>query len=319
MSTGGSLTLAWALTGAASASTFLGALVAIVLSTRGHGEAPPKALLAASLAAAGGLMLFVAVVELPGKAMDAFLTAGYDEATARILAYSAFFGGAVLSAALNWTSHMVCAHRACGGGGSPAGEVASTMAAGHQHHVDVHVHGPAGAGAHDVPSQGEPGAKPPQLLVSGVQTTLAICLHNFPEGLATFLAALASGRSGAAIALGVILHNIPEGFAVAVPVYAGSLSKAKALSLAGLAGLSELSGGVMAFALSAAASSRGDEGGGPGGAFMGVLFGMVNGIVVMLVVLDFIPTAYEHDAHRKVVPAAFLLGMGLIAITLAFE
>ena len=61
----------------------------------------------------------------------------------------------------------------------------------------------------------------------GLLTGLAIGLHNFPEGLATFVAALADSKLGIALALAIAVHNIPEGICVAMPVYYATGSKWK--------------------------------------------------------------------------------------------
>lgn len=55
----------------------------------------------------------------------------------------------------------------------------------------------------------------------GVFTALALCLHNIPEGVATFTGALSSKKLGASVAVAIGIHNIPEGFAVSVPLYFG--------------------------------------------------------------------------------------------------
>lgn len=48
------------------------------------------------------------------------------------------------------------------------------------------------------------------IIFSGLLSGLAIALHNFPEGLATYVAAIADPASGLAIAVAIALHNIPE-------------------------------------------------------------------------------------------------------------
>lgn len=57
------------------------------------------------------------------------------------------------------------------------------------------------------------------LLKMGSFTALAIAIHNFPEGIATFTAALQDPGLGVAITVAIAIHNIPEGIAVAVPIY----------------------------------------------------------------------------------------------------
>src|SRR5690606_12487410 len=82
------------------------------------------------------------------------------------------------------------------------------------------------------------GLKDPTLLKMGAFTALAIGIHNFPEGIATFTAALQDPALGVAIAIAIAIHNIPEGIAVAVPVYFATGSRIKAFKLSLLSGLS---------------------------------------------------------------------------------
>ncbi len=64
---------------------------------------------------------------------------------------------------------------------------------------------------------------------TAILLTLGISLHNFPEGIATFVTASSNLELGFGIALAVALHNIPEGLAVAGPVYAATGSKRTAI------------------------------------------------------------------------------------------
>jgi len=59
----------------------------------------------------------------------------------------------------------------------------------------------------------------PSLMRTGVFTALAIAIHNFPEGLVTFLGALVDPFFGISIAVAVAIHNIPEGISVSVPIF----------------------------------------------------------------------------------------------------
>jgi len=81
----------------------------------------------------------------------------------------------------------------------------------------------------------------------GVLAALAIIIHNFPEGLATFTAALSDPSLGLAIAIAIAIHNIPEGIAVAVPFYYATGNRKKAFLLSFLSGLSEPVGAVIGF------------------------------------------------------------------------
>merc|ERR1712072_176356 len=73
----------------------------------------------------------------------------------------------------------------------------------------------------------------------GLMTALAIGIHNFPEGLATFVATLHDPNVGAALAVAIGIHNIPEGLCVSIPIYYSTGSRTKALAWALLSGISE--------------------------------------------------------------------------------
>ena len=81
----------------------------------------------------------------------------------------------------------------------------------------------------------------------GLFTALAIGIHNFPEGLATFLAALHDPGLGVAIAVAIALHNIPEGISVSVPIFYATGNRRKAFLYSLLSGLAEPVGAVIAY------------------------------------------------------------------------
>ena len=83
----------------------------------------------------------------------------------------------------------------------------------------------------------------------GLFTALAIAIHNFPEGLATFLASLQDPTLGVAIAVAVALHNIPEGISVSVPIFYASGNRKKAFFYSLLSGLAEPLGAGIAYLL----------------------------------------------------------------------
>ena len=74
-----------------------------------------------------------------------------------------------------------------------------------------------------------------KLMRMGLMTALVIGIHNFPEGIATFMSAIDNPTLGIAIAAAIAIHNIPEGIAVSVPIYyaTGSRRKAFLLSVVG--------------------------------------------------------------------------------------
>jgi zinc transporter, ZIP family len=86
---------------------------------------------------------------------------------------------------------------------------------------------------------------------TGLIVAAAVALHNLPEGMAPFLAALASPEAGVVIAVAIALHNIPEGVAIAMPLRAAGASRFKALGLAAIAGAAEAAGAGIAWAFAA--------------------------------------------------------------------
>lgn len=120
---------------------------------------------------------------------------------------------------------------------------------------------------------------------TGVVTALAITLHNFPEGVATFMAGYSDLRLGLPVAFSIALHNIPEGVAVAVPVYYGTGSRAKAFGYSAGSGLSEPLGALLAYLVLAPLMS---------GATLGVIFGAVAGVMIYISFDELIPSGEEY-------------------------
>ena len=81
----------------------------------------------------------------------------------------------------------------------------------------------------------------------GLFSALAIAIHNFPEGIATFISAIEDPTLGISVAIAVAIHNIPEGIAVSVPIYFATSSRKKAFSYSFLSGLSEPIGAVVGY------------------------------------------------------------------------
>jgi ZIP family zinc transporter len=146
-----------------------------------------------------------------------------------------------------------------------------------------------------------------RLMRMGLLSASAIALHNFPEGIATFVAALDDPRLGASIAAAVALHNIPEGIAVAVPVFYATGSRARAFSWSFLSGLSEPLGALVAWLV--LAPFLGD-------ALRGILFAAVAGVMVFISFDELLPTAREYGEHHVAV-YGLTSGMAVMAVSLA--
>jgi len=153
---------------------------------------------------------------------------------------------------------------------------------------------------------GEEEEKSGKLLRMGSMTALAIGIHNFPEGLATFTAALADPQIGIAIAVAVAIHNIPEGIAVSVPIYYATGSKRKAFKLSFLSGLAEPVGALVGYLILLPLMTD---------TLMGILFAFVAGIMVFISLDELLPAAEKYGEHHLSI-YGLVSGMAIMALSL---
>ncbi len=154
----------------------------------------------------------------------------------------------------------------------------------------------------------QPGAiiKDPALLKMGTFTALAIGIHNFPEGIATFTSAIQNPALGVAIAIAIAIHNIPEGIAVSVPVYFATGDKKKAFKLSFLSGLSEPIGALVAYLFLMPFLND---------IMFGVIFAAVAGIMVFISLDELLPAARKYDeTHLPIY--GLIAGMAVMALSL---
>lgn len=145
-----------------------------------------------------------------------------------------------------------------------------------------------------------------QLLRMGLFTALAIAIHNFPEGIATFLSALHNPALGISITVAIALHNIPEGISVFVPIYYATGSKRKAFRYSFLSGLAEPVGAIIGYLILRPFLS---------GTLFGVLFAGVAGIMVFISLDELLPAAREYgETHLSIY--GVVSGMITMAISL---
>ena len=141
----------------------------------------------------------------------------------------------------------------------------------------------------------------PKLMRMGVMTALAIGIHNFPEGIATFTSAVDNMALGVAIAAAIAIHNIPEGIAVSIPVYYATGDRKKAFKLSLLSGLAEPVGAVLAYLVLMPFMTP---------TLMGCILAGVAGIMDEL-----LPAAREYgEAHISIY--GVVAGMALMAVSL---
>ncbi len=157
---------------------------------------------------------------------------------------------------------------------------------------------------HDVEEMNE--KKNKALLRMGLFSALAIAIHNFPEGLATFMGALHDPALGISIAVAIAIHNIPEGIAVSVPIYYATGDRKKAFRLSFLSGLAEPIGGIIGFFLLKTIFND---------AMFGIIFASVAGIMVYISLDELLPTAEKYGEHHIAI-FGLIAGMGVMALSL---
>ncbi|NLK88471.1 MAG: zinc transporter ZupT [Clostridiaceae bacterium] len=227
--------------------------------------------LSIALGFSAGVMIYVSMIEIFVKAKDSLVealgTTGGSWATV-----AAFFGGIFIIAL-----------------------------------IDRFV--PSGKNPHDMHKVEEINSIGPdhsKLMRMGKFTALAIAIHNFPEGLATFTSAIKDPSLGVAIAVAVAIHNIPEGIAVAVPVYYATESRKKAFRLSFLSGLSEPLGAIIGYLILYRFFND---------VVFGVLFAAVAGIMVFISLDELLPTAREYgESHLSIY--GLIAGMMVMAVSL---
>lgn len=144
------------------------------------------------------------------------------------------------------------------------------------------------------------------LLRMGMFSALAIAIHNFPEGLATFTSAVQDSTLGVSIAIAIAIHNIPEGIAVSVPIFFSTGSRKKAFYYSFLSGLSEPLGALAGFFLLSFFFHD---------ALFGVVFAGVAGIMVYISLDELLPTAEKFGEHHIAI-YGLISGMVVMALSL---
>lgn len=140
----------------------------------------------------------------------------------------------------------------------------------------------------------------------GTLTALAIAIHNFPEGLATFTAALKDPALGIPIAVAIAIHNIPEGIAVSVPLYYATGSRQRAFAYSFASGLAEPIGALCGYFILRPFMND---------MVFGLLFAAVAGIMVFISLDELLPTAEEYGEHHLAI-IGLISGMIVMALSL---
>lgn len=144
---------------------------------------------------------------------------------------------------------------------------------------------------------------------AGLFTAVAICVHNFPEGMATFLTTTQNITLGISVGLAIAIHNIPEGIAVALPIYHVTGKKRYAMLYAALSGITEPIGAIVGLFLFSLFLPQ---------IMIGMLMAAVAGIMIYLAFDTLLPLAREygnwHLSMVGIVSGMLVIWVGLILI-----
>ncbi len=293
------IAVAFALTFFAGMATAIGSIIAFTAKRTNY------RFLSVATGFSGGVMLYVSFVEIFPKGGSS-LSETYGDYWGNWLNVASFFGGMLLiglidnlipSAENPHEMHSEAEIKPLHDTSAPLPDFDATATASSEPALGSHDHRPD----HH------------KLMRLGLFTALAIGIHNFPEGLATFIAALQNPSLGIAIALAIALHNIPEGISVSVPIFYATGDRKKAFLYSVLSGFAEPLGAAIGY-LAILAFVGGDNGGVPN-QVMGILFGGVAGVMVYISLDELLPTSRAYGkGHDSLL--GLLAGMLVMALSL---
>lgn len=256
--------------------------------------------LAGCLSFAAAVMLYISFIEIWHEAEHHFEEVEEDEQIAHIFTSLTFFGGIFLGFATSKCVQVF--HKSneegnnSGDSKKPAIELQSEVKNESDDDVSVEKVSPVPTEMNKV-----------ELLKAGIVTAVSIALHNFPEGMMTFFAAITDWELGVATAFAIAVHNIPEGICIAVPYYYASEERWKAFALAFVSGLAEPFGALIGWAI--LRDIWGDE-------IFAFMFGFCAGIMVYISLSQLLPQARKNDPEDKVTTIMLFVGMFVMDLSL---
>lgn len=140
----------------------------------------------------------------------------------------------------------------------------------------------------------------------GVLSMIALMIHNFPEGIATFMASYNDISTGISLGIAIMLHNIPEGISIAVPVYYATCSKKRGLFLTLVSGLAEPLGAFVSYILLKNYIND---------VTISLVLILVAGIMMSLAIDEMIPEVNKYD-NKVISIIGMILGLVLVLINL---
>lgn len=274
----GNIMFAFTLTLFAGLSTGVGSLIAF------FAKKTNKKFLSVSLGFSAGVMIYVSMIEIFVKAQDA-LVSELGTKTGAIWTVVAFFGGMFLIAIID---KLI-----------PSAE--------NPHEARSVIAECEGCGECEIcVKEAKQRREKEQLMRTGVFTALAIAIHNFPEGMATFVSAFQDPSIAIPIVAAIAIHNIPEGIAVSVPIYQATGSRRRAFAYSFLSGFAEPIGALIGWLVLIPIMSD---------MVYGIIFAGVAGIMVFISIDELLPAAREYGEHHLSIYGV-IAGMMVMALSL---
>lgn len=274
----GNIMFAFMLTLFAGLSTGVGSLIAF------FAKKTNKKFLSISLGFSAGVMIYVSMIEIFVKAQDA-LTAELGEKPGAVWTVVAFFCGMFLIALID---KLI-----------PSGE--------NPHEPRNVIADCEGCGECEICVKEQKAKREKEKLMrTGLFTALAIAIHNFPEGMATFVSAFQDPSIAIPIVAAIAIHNIPEGIAVSVPIYQATGSKRRAFLYSFVSGFAEPVGALIGWLVLIPIMSD---------MVYGIIFAGVAGIMVFISIDELLPAAREYGEHHLSV-YGMIAGMMVMAASL---
>lgn len=139
----------------------------------------------------------------------------------------------------------------------------------------------------------------------GLFSTIAIMVHNFPEGMATFISSYENPELGLYITLAIMLHNIPEGISIAIPIYCATQSKLKAFKYTFVSAIAEPLGAIITFLFLKPFINE---------LMLGVVFAVVCGIMIYIAFNELIPHAITLG-FKNIYLLSIILGIIIMSLS----
>jgi zinc transporter, ZIP family len=222
-------------------------------------------------------MIYVSFAEILPKARGSLLSAGDSELRAVAISTIGFFAGMFLIAAID---------RSVARFSNPHQGISVELMDSADGHADI--------------------LRRAGLRRTGVLVALAVALHNFPEGLGTFLVLLEEPAVGLALAVAIAIHNIPEGIAISVPIYHATGKRSRAFLYSFASGLAEPLGAVTGYLVLQPFID---------GTTFGMVFAAVAGIMVFISLDQLLPAAREYGRPQLAI-YGLMAGMVVMATSL---